>query len=126
MASTIIARLKFGGKVRCHTLLVEKLKIEWSVVPSFAKPAKLGQPQLIWRLAKMGQPPPVGMTGLWGRRGRPVREFSHRPLIATPAKAICAPHFSARSSHRGFFDSIKAIFLALAQPFNCFSRPIAL
>jgi hypothetical protein len=22
---------------------------EWSVVPSFAKPAKLGQPQLLWR-----------------------------------------------------------------------------
>ncbi len=28
-----------------------------SVVPSFAKPAKRGQPQLVCRLAKVGQPP---------------------------------------------------------------------
>ena len=28
MASTIIADLNFGGKVRCHMLLVEKLKME--------------------------------------------------------------------------------------------------
>ena len=27
MASTIMADLNFGGKVRCHVLLVEKLKI---------------------------------------------------------------------------------------------------
>jgi hypothetical protein len=59
MASIIIADLNCEGKVTCHRLLVEKLKIEWSVVPSFAKPAKLGQPQLIWRLAKMGQPPEI-------------------------------------------------------------------
>ena len=28
MASTIIADLNFGGKVRCHMVVVEKLKIE--------------------------------------------------------------------------------------------------
>src|SRR5713226_8638119 len=41
------------------------------------------------------------------------REFSQRPLIASPANSICAPHVSARSSHRGFTDSIKAIFFDL-------------
>src|SRR5258708_35923803 len=58
--------------------------------------------------------------------GHGLSRVSHLPLMTSPAKAICAPHFSAKSSHRGFFDSIKAIFFALAQPFNCFSRPIAL
>jgi hypothetical protein len=43
--------------------------------------------------------------------------------IASPAKSISAPHFSAISCQRGFFDSINAIFFARLQPFNCFSRP---
>ncbi len=59
-------------------------------------------------------------------RQQRVREFLHRSPIASPANTICAPHFSARSSHLGFFDSIKAIFFALIHPFNCFSRPMAL
>ncbi len=51
---------------------------------------------------------------------------SHRPAIGSPANAICAPHFSARSSQRGFIDSIRAIFFDHRQPFSCFSRLIAL
>ena len=49
----------------------------------------------------------------------------HRFLIDSPANAISAPHFSARSCQRGFTDSISAIFLDLRQPFNCFSLLIA-
>jgi len=43
----------------------------------------------------------------------------------SPAKAICAPHFSARSTQRGFRDSISAIFFLLTHRFSCFSRSIA-
>jgi hypothetical protein len=41
-----------------------------------------------------------------------------RPLIAFPANGICVPHFSTRSSHLGFVDSINAIFLDLLQRFK--------
>src|SRR3954467_2324233 len=41
-------------------------------------------------------------------------------FIDSPANSIFAPHFSAKSSQRGFFDSIKAIFFARTQPFSCF------
>jgi len=50
----------------------------------------------------------------------------HRPLIDSPANAICAPHVSAKSVQHGFFDSIRTIFFDLLQPFSCFSRPMAL
>jgi hypothetical protein len=34
---------------------------------------------------------------------------SHRAAIDCPANAISAPHFSAKSSQRGFIDSIKTL-----------------
>jgi hypothetical protein len=59
-------------------------------------------------------------TALW------MTEYDYRPLIDSPANAICEPQLSAKSCHRGFFHSIKTIFFARDHPFNCFSRPIAL
>lgn len=47
-------------------------------------------------------------------------------LIDWVGNAIRAPHFSAKSCQRGFSFSINAIFFSRRQPFNCFSRSIAL
>ena len=49
----------------------------------------------------------------------------HCSLIDSPANSIRAPQCSARSAHREFLDSIKAIFFARVQPLSSFSRPIA-
>jgi len=76
---------------------------------------------------------PLRMTEFVWWHESPLRAFlasvlsipSQRSFIASAADSICAPYFSARSSHCGFFDSIKAIFFDLLQPFNCFSRAMA-
>ncbi len=52
---------------------------------------------------------------------------SHRLAIDSLANAICAPHFPAKSSQRGFIDSMRAIFFDRRHPFSCFSavdRPV--
>src|SRR5262249_31645938 len=51
---------------------------------------------------------------------------SQLPVIAWPANAIPAPQCSARSAQRGFTASMSAIFFDRRQPFNCFSRLMAL